>query len=157
MDLFRSSSSEQFQYPFVRILAVYLKSVRIPKRTQQQCHDLEETISHPPNQHESSWTDQDQPWWQKFSAMLLSTKWISEYEGTRPVKYCKASYAITPSLFIESYLYPFQRSCVLPWSLFQQNTMWVCLIKTPNMFASHDISRNFYFISSFMFKNRIFP
>ena len=41
---------------------------------------------------------------------------------------CKASYASTSSLSVESYLYSLQRSHVLPWVLPQQDTMWVCIM-----------------------------
>jgi hypothetical protein len=63
---------------------------------------------------ESTWvsgSDQSQPELQKkFSALPLKELKISK--DVKPKKHCKATYASTPSLSIESYLYSFQTSCV---------------------------------------------
>ena len=66
-------------------------------------------------------------------------------EDMRPKKHCKARYASPPSLTVESYLYSLQISSVLPRVLPQQNTMWVCLSKTPLESVSADRSRNVHF------------
>lgn len=49
MDLFRSISLELFQSPFVWILAVQLRCLKIPNMNRQQWHDPAETARPPTN------------------------------------------------------------------------------------------------------------
>ena len=87
-----------------------------PNTNQHWQYDPAETARPPPNQHESMRATR--------SATLNKVKII---EDVRPPKSCTASYASPLSLSVESYLYSFQTSHVLPGVLPQQNTMWVCI------------------------------
>ena len=108
---------------------------------QQQWHDPAETAGPLPSQ-------QEQPEPVRMPGEVLCRASINEVkirEDRRPTKPSKASYASTPSLSIESYLYSLQTSPVLPWVLPQQNTTRVCISKTPSESASQNTTRNFIF------------
>ena len=87
--------------------------------SQQQWHDPAETAGPLPSQ-------QEQPEPVRMPGEVLCRASINEVKirgDRRPTKPSKASYASTPSLSIESYLYSLQTSHVLPQVLPQQDTM----------------------------------
>lgn len=145
VDLFKSSSFGWFQSPFARKTAVQFSSVRILNTNQQQWHDPAETARPWPNQHESeeaTTTSQDPG--EVFCCASPNKAKISKYKmwdqhGVAKLAVQACSHCLLSSIYTFS-----KHLMLLPWVLPQQNTVWICLSKTPRESVSHDISKNFH-------------
>jgi hypothetical protein len=138
--LFRNSSLGQYQSQFIGIQVVQLSSIRIPTiQFKTVTKHISATMAWSRRNFQASAEfsrvskrDQDQPEWQEFSAMPLSTKWRLA-TTLRLMKSCTMQ-VLCDFYWVLLILYKYHMS-----------SHRSCLSKIPHECASHDTTRNFHF------------